>query len=188
MTEWLLASATYVAPILYVAVLTIAARARTSPAVHWAGLLTGLLSLTVLAGWPAALLSAGLALGVFLLLVFTRLLNKTSTLVIPIVLASLPVTQWWSVAAAGAVAAVVSVLKMRKVRSSSYLMDMAMQTVNAMGGTNVLAGGLIPAKPDVSALPVDPALVSKAGVPLLAILGAVLCACAILVTLIGVLG
>lgn len=179
----IISSSLFVAPTIYLAILSSYPAARGTKSIHMAGLITGILSLAFLAGWLNALISVGLATALFLLLVFTRLFTQSTTVAVPVMLAALPVDHWWSLAFAAALAAIWSVAKLSRAHSRQQLVGMALQTANAVGATSVLAGKLPNQKPDLSALPIE-ADVKATGIPILPILGIALCVSAMITVVI----
>lgn len=73
----------------------------------------------VLNGWAVAALAGGIAVAVFGVLVFTRVLNRSNTFLLPAFFALIPVSQWWTFLIGLAVLLIVSVIGLARTRGLS---------------------------------------------------------------------
>ena len=91
--------------------------ARTRPLGGWSALvvfIAAFVTQALLLGLPSAALSAGGAVIVFAVLVFSRVLNRTNAFVLPALFALIPLAQWWAFLPALLVLVVVAVAKLAR--------------------------------------------------------------------------
>ena len=153
MNALLVSPASYIIPSLYLLSLTLLSKKYTPPIfIHGLVAITGLSLNIIFNGLGAGLRSLGLAFTIFLFLVFTGILSKSGTFVLPVSLVALPVLSWIAFFPGIFLLGLVSLWKIRKVTSNAYLASIAVDTLDAIGVLDALNGKV--SKPNIDLLPI----------------------------------
>jgi hypothetical protein len=112
----------------------------------------------VLSGVSAAALACVCAVALWLVLAYTGVTSRATTVVLTVSFASIPLMSWWVLAIGVAAAAAVSAARVRRAAGQGYLTLLAGETLTGIGmipstGATIVGVGA----PDVSRIPVtDP--------------------------------
>lgn len=143
----------YVAPSVYLGILVAAYKSnRALPKkFHLFSAIAVFVISLVVNGAKSSLISLGAASGLFILIVLTGLLSRTSIFAISICAMALPIKTWWVFIFAIILAGVASFFRLRRVAGREYVSMIAGETVAALTSGQTVIPGLN--KPDLKRLP-----------------------------------
>lgn len=168
---WILDPLAYLPALLLITAAAAVPQVRNNGRILAAFTVINIIAIAITVGWIAAIVSTAVAGLLFVLFVFSGIMTKSSTFVIPALIASLAPMGWLALLPGFIAAAVWSAAGLRRSGGAYFVGMLAGETARSLGVGQLLNGGL-PTKPDLAALPVDMGTESTRRVktPLLAML------------------